>query len=443
MKIQLSEHFTYKKLFRFTLPSICMMIFMSIYGMVDGFFVSNFVDERAFVSVNFIMPVLMLIGAIAFMLGTGGSALVAKTLGEGDKEKANSLFSLFVYTAIVIGVVLGIISILCIRPIAALLGASREMMGYCLPYARIVLAVLPFTMLQYAFHSFFATAEKPGFGFIVTVVAGCTNMLLDALFIIVFHWGVKGAAAATAISQFVGGLIPLVYFAVSKKNSIRLGKAKIDIPALVKASGNGMSEFLSNVAMSVVGMLYNAQLLRYAGENGIAAYGVLMYVGFLFFSVFIGYCTGTAPIVSYHYGAKNEEELKSLLHKSLRIIIVSSVAMVVLSQALAYPLSLVFVGYNPTLVALTRRAFFFYSFLFAFAGVSILGSSFFTALNNGLVSAAIAFLRVAFFQIVAVLVFPLIWGTDGIWLSVVFSDFAAMVTAIVCFIANRKKYNYW
>ena len=244
------------------------------------------------------------------------------------------------------------------------------------------------------------------------------------------------------MSQAVGGLIPFLYFIISKKNIIRLGKTKTDLRALAKASYNGMSEFLSNIAMSVVGMLYNAQLMRYAGENGVAAYGVLMYVGMIFFSVFIGYCTGTAPIVGYHYGARNKEEVKSILSKSMRIIVVVSLFMVGLAQILSHPLSVLFVGYNPTLVALTKRAFFFYSFVFAFAGISILGSSFFTALNNGLVSAAIAFLRVAFFQILAVLIFPLFWGTDGIWVSVVFSDFAAMATAIICLIANKKKYGY-
>jgi len=442
MKIQLSEHFTYRKLFKFTLPSILMMAFMSIYGIVDGFFVSNFVDERAFVSVNFIMPVLMLLGSIGFMLGTGGSALVAKTLGEGDSEKANKLFSLFVYTAMGVGAVLGITGIVFIRPIAAMLGASEEMLDYCVPYARIILAVLPLNMLQYAFNSFFSTAEKPILGFIVTVAAGCSNMLLDALFIVVFKWGVKGAAFATASSQAIGGIIPLLYFFISKKNILRLGATRMDIRALARASYNGMSEFLSNVAMSVVGMLYNMQLMRYAGENGVAAYGVLMYVGMIFFAVFIGYSTGTAPIVSYHYGAKNTNEVRNVFRKGLRVIIAASVAMVGLALALSHPLSMLFVGYNPTLVALTKRAFFFYSFVFAFAGVSIFSSSFFTALNNGFVSAAISFLRVAFFQFLGVLIFPLLLGTDGIWVSVGFSDFAAMVTAIVCLLINRKKYGY-
>ena len=442
MQVKLSEHFTYKKLLTFTLPSILMMIFMSIYGVVDGYFVSNFAGEVPFAAINFIYPVIMVFGAVGFMFGAGGSALIAKTLGEGDKEKANRLFSMFVYTIFILGVVLSVLGIAFIRPIAELLRADDDMMEYCIVYARIIFAVMPLNMLQFAFQTFFSTAEKPTLGFIVTLIAGCANILLDALFVAVFHWGLVGAAAATAISQALGGIIPVIYFFCPNKSILRLGKTSLDMPAMWKAITNGMSEFLSNVSMSVVGMLYNAQLMEYAGKKGVSAYGVLMYVGMIFIAVFIGYSMGMAPIIGFHYGAENEQEVKNVVKKSLILMGVTSVAMVLFSLALAYPLSMLFVGYNDELVKMTIRAFYFFSFCFLFAGLGIFGSSFFTALNNGFISALISFLRTMLFQVVAVLVFPLIWGLDGIWISVVFADFASAVVAVICLLANKKKYRY-
>lgn len=442
MKVKLSEHFTYKKLLKFTLPSIAMMIFTSIYGVIDGFFVSNFAGETQFAGVNFIMPFIIVFGSIGFMFGSGGSALIAKTQGEGDNEKANRLFSLFVYAIFIAGVALSIVGIVFIEPIAVFLGASDAMLGYCVTYGRIILSVLPLNMLQYAFQTFFSTAEKPTLGFIVTLIAGFTNIILDALFIAVFKWGVAGAAVATAISQAVGGILPLIYFFRKNDSVLRLGKTNFDFNALVKAASNGVSEFLSNVAGAVVGMLYNAQLMKYAGESGVSAYGVLMYVGMIFFAIFIGYSMGTAPIVGYHYGAENKDEVKNVFRKSLVIIVITSVAMVCLALALSYPLSALFVGYNENLVAITLRAFGFYSFGFLFSGIAIYGSSFFTALNNGFVSALISFLRAMVFQVIAVLVFPLIWDVDGIWVSIVFADFAAACVSVICLLANKNKYNY-
>ena len=442
MKVKLSEHFTYKKLLIFTLPSILMMIFTSIYGVVDGYFISNFAGEIPFSAINFIMPVILVLGSVGFMFGSGGSALIAKTLGEGDEKKANQLFSMFVYTIFIAGVVLSVLGIIFVRPVAEMLGASDNMMEYCVVYARIILAVLPLNMLQYAFQTFFSTAEKPTLGFVVTLIAGFTNIILDALFVAVFHWGVEGAALATAISQAVGGIIPLIYFFRPNKSILRLGKTNLDMRAMRKAMSNGLSEFLSNVSMSIVGMLYNAQLMKYAGEHGVSAYGVLMYVGFIFVAVFIGYSMGTAPIIGFHYGAENTAEVKNLLKKSLIAIGVTSVGMVLLALGLAYPLSMLFVGYNAALVEMTIRAFYFYSFCFLFAGLGIFGSSFFTALNDGLVSALISFLRTLVFQVIAVLIFPLIWELDGIWISAVFADFASAIVAVICLIANRKKYKY-
>ncbi len=442
MNIQLSDHFTYKKLFRFTLPSIVMMIFTSIYGVVDGYFVSNFVGKTPFAAVNFIMPFLMILGAIGFMFGTGGSALISKTMGEGRQEKAKRLFSLLVYLSLFCGIVITVLGLLFLRPVASLLGAEGEMLENCVSYGRIILIALPAFMLQMEFQSFFITAEKPQLGLAVTVAAGVTNMVLDGLFVGVFRWGLAGAAAATAISQVVGGFIPLIYFLRPNSSSLRLTKTTFDGKAVIRTCTNGSSELMSNVSMSLVGMLYNAQLIKYAGEDGVAAYGVLMYVSMIFIAAFLGYSIGTAPVIGFHYGAENHTELKSLLKRSLVIIGSFSLGMVVLSEVLAYPLSKIFVGYDKGLLELTLRGFVIYSFCFLFAGGSIFGSSFFTALNNGLISALISFLRTLVFQVATVVILPLFWKIDGIWLSIVVAELLSFVVTVLFLIAKRKKYHY-
>ncbi len=442
MKIQLSDSFDYKKLLRFTFPSIIMMVFTSIYGVVDGFFVSNFVGKTPFAAVNFIMPFLMILGTVGFMFGTGGSALIAITMGAGDKERAKRLFSLFIYVSAICGILIGALGIVVIRPVAAWLGAEGELLDNCVVYGRIILAVLPALILQYEFQSFFITAEKPKLGLAVTVAAGVANMVLDAVFVGMLRWGLVGAAAATAISQSVGGIIPLVYFGRPNTSLLRLTRTKFDGRALLKACANGSSELMSNISMSVVGMLYNIQLMKYAGEDGVAAYGVLMYVNMIFLAAFIGYSVGVAPVVGYHYGAGNHEELKGLLKKSLVLIGIFSVGMVVLAEGLARPLALIFVGYDPELLDMTLRGFLVYSFSFLFAGLAIYGSSFFTALGNGLVSALISFLRTLVFQVAAVLIFPLIWGLDGIWFSIVAAELVAALVTVAFLVGKRKKYHY-
>lgn len=440
--IQLSDHFTYKKLLRYTLPSVIMLVFTSIYGVVDGFFVSNFVGKTPFTAVNFIMPFLMILGSLGFMFGTGGGALIAKTLGEGDREKANKTFSLIVYVSAAGGLVLAALGILFIRPFAVLLGAEGQLLTDSVTYGRIILLAIPAYILQFEFQCLFATAEKPTLGLLVTVAAGLTNMVLDALFVAVLPWGLEGAAAATAISQCVGGIIPLIYFSRPNGSLLKLGKTGMDLKALGKTCANGSSELMSNISMSIVSMLYNVQLLKYAGEDGVAAYGVLMYISLVFQAVFIGYSVGTAPVIGYHYGAQNHGELKGLLKKSLLIILSFAAAMFTAAYMLAKPLSQIFVGYDAGLLDLTVRAFSFFSFSFLFSGVAIFGSSFFTALNNGLVSAAISFMRTLIFQVAAVLIFPLIWDVDGIWLSIVAAEGMAVAVTVLFLKTQRKRYHY-
>lgn len=442
MRIQLSDHFTYKKLIRFTMPSIIMMIFTSIYGVVDGFFVSNIVGKTPFAAVNFIMPVLMILGAFGFMFGTGGSALIAKTIGEGKREKANRIFSLLVYGTLILSAVLSAVSIIFMPQIAKALGAEGQMLGDCILYARLILLALPFYMLQFEFQSFFVVAEKPKLGLYVTVASGVANMVLDALFMAAFRWGLAGAATATAISQVIGGIIPLVYFCRDNTSLLKLTKTKYDGRALLKTCTNGSSELMSNISMSLVGILYNIQLLKYAGENGIAAYGVLMYVNFTFLAAFIGFSVGSAPIISYHYGAQNHEELKNLRRKSTVIIAAFALLMFVMAEIFAYPLSYVFVGYDKVLMNMTLRGFLIFSFSFLFAGFAIFGSGFFTALNDGLTSAVISFLRTIIFQVAAVLILPLIWELDGIWISIVVAEVMAVIITAVFLVAKQKRYKY-
>lgn len=407
-----------------------------------AFFVSNFVGKTPFAAVNFIMPFLMILGAFGFMFGTGGSALISKTMGEGDKERAQQLFSLFIYVSVGCGVVIAAAGIIFIRPVAALLGADGTMLEDCVRYGRIILIALPAYMLQFEFQSFFVAAEKPHLGLVVTIAAGVTNMTLDALLVAVFSLGLVGAAAATAISQCVGGIIPLIYFLCPNSSILRLTRTKFDGRALFKACTNGASELMSNISMSIVGMLYNMQLIKYAGENGVAAYGVLMYVNFIFLAAFIGYSVGTAPIIGYNYGSGNHSELKNLLKKSLCLIGIFSVAMVVAAEGLAHPLASMFVGYDLELFKMTLRGFMIYSFSFLFSGIAIFGSSFFTALNDGLISALISFLRTLVFQVAAVLVFPLIWGIDGIWVSIVAAELMAVSVTVMFLLMKRKKYHY-
>lgn len=441
-QMSFSEHFGYGKLIKFSLPAVIMLVVTSVYGVVDGFFVSNFVGKSPFAAVNFIMPFLLVIGCVGFMFGTGGGALIAKTMGEGDDRKANETFTMIVVVSIACGFILAAVGYAVIEPIAKLMGAEGDLLEYSLHYGRIILAAIPFYVLQYEFQCLFATAHKPKLGLWVTIAAGLTNVILDAVFVAWIGWGLTGAAVATALSQAVGGVAPLIYFARKNNSLLRFTKFKFDIKALAQSVFNGSSELLSNISVSLVGMLYNVQLLKYAGENGVAAYGVLMYVNLVFQAIFLGFSVGTAPVISYNFGAGNCDELKTLRKQCFVVIAITAVLMCALAEALAGPLALMFVGYDETLMEITEHAFLIYSFCFLFSGFAIFGSSFFTALNDGGVSALIAFLRTLVFQVTAVFVLPELIGLDGIWLSVVVAEIMAVIVTAVLIIAKRKKYGY-
>lgn len=442
MKIQLSDHFTYSKLIRFVLPSIGMLIFISIYGVVDGLFVSNFVGETPFAAVNFIMPVIMALGGLGFMLGTGGSAIVGQLLGEGREEAARKAFSLIVYVTIVSGIALVVLGEIILKPTAILLGAEGEMLSYCLRYGRILLLGTPAFMLQNIFQSFLVTAERPGLGLSFTLAAGLTNIVLDLVLVGIFPFGVEGAAWATILSNLVGGVAPFFYFFFNRKNHLYLTATQLNWRTLSKACTNGSSELMTNLSMSLVNILYNFQLIRLAGENGVFAYGVIMYVNFIFISLFIGYAVGTAPIISFHYGAGNEEELRSLLKKSVVLTAGAGLSMLVLAEVLASSLTLLFVGDNPILYELTRNGFMLYSLSFAVCGLNIFSSSFFTALGDGFTSAAISFLRTLVFQLVILMTLPIVLGIDGVWLAIVVAELLALVVSIVLLKVKQAKYGY-
>lgn len=442
MKISLSDHFTYRKLLKFVAPSAVMMMFTSIYGVVDGLFVSNYVGKVPFAAINLVMPFIMILGGIGFMIGTGGSALVSKTLGEGDRKKANRYFTMMIYLSLICGVAASVIGFVFIRPISYLLGATDTMIGDCVEYGRMIFLFTTAFMMQNVFQSFLVTAEKPRLGLLATVGAGVTNMALDAWFIVGLGWGVKGAALATGISQTVGGILPLIYFLRPNSSLLKITRTKLEGRPVFLAVTNGSSELMSNISASVVSMIYNIQLMKFAGEDGVAAYGVLMYVQFVFIALFIGYAIGSAPIIGYHYGAINHSELKNMLKKSIVIMSISGIIMTLLAQALALPLAKVFVGYDEGLFDMTVHAFRVFSFSFILAGINIFASSFFTALNNGAVSAAISFLRTLIFQSTAVIVLPMIWELDGIWLSITVAEVFALIISVTFLVTKRKKYNY-
>lgn len=442
MKIQLSEHFTYSKLLRFVLPSIIMMIFTSIYGVVDGLFVSNYVGKTAFASVNLMMPMLMGFSALGFMIGTGGSAIVGKTLGEGKKELANEYFSMLIYVTLVGGVVLSLLGAVLVRPVAILLGADGSLLDNCVLYGRIVFCSMPAFMLQNVFQSFFVTAEKPKLGLYVIITAGVTNMILDYLFIAVFGWGLAGAAIATVCGECIGGLFPVLYFSRQNSSLLRLCRARFNGNVLLKTCTNGSSELMTNLSSSIVNSLYNLQLMKVAGENGVAAYGAIMYINFIFIAIFLGYSIGSAPLVSYHYGAGNHEELKNLYGKSMRLVGTWGILLFALAQLIAAPLSRIFVGYDAELYTLTCHGLRIFCLTYLLNGFNIYGSSFFTALNNGLLSALISFLRTLVFQISSVLLLPALFGINGIWSSVTVAELLTLCVTVTCLVQQKKRYHY-
>ncbi len=418
-----------------------MMIFTSIYGVVDVIFVSNVVGSGAFTSVNLVMPAVVIISTFGFMIGAGGSAVVSKTLGEGDKTNANRYFSMLIYFEIIVGIISTVLGLFTLKPILHLVGATEDLVGNCLNYGRILLLGIPFFILQSSLHSFLIVANKPNFGLIISIVSGLINISLDALIVWLLNLGVAGAAAATVISEAVGAVIPLIYF-IFKSDSITLVKTKIEKTPIIKACTNGSSEMVTNISMSLVNVLYNIQLLKYAGADGICAYGIIMYVSFLFSGTFIGYSIGSAPIISYNYGAQRTDELKSLLNKSIRILAVASITMTALAEIFANQMASIFVGYDENLQLLTANAIRLFSISYLLSWLNAFSSSFFTALNNGLVSALISFSRTFLFQLTMILVLPLVFKLNGIWLSEFSAEFLTAFLSIITILANKIKYNY-
>ncbi len=449
-RIQLSDHFTYGRLFRFVLPPIVMMIFTSIYSIVDGLFVSNFDPGLPFAALNLIFPLIMILGGVGFMLGTGGTAVVAKYLGQGDRERANRVFSMLVYSTVVIGVVLAAAGILACRPVSVWLcegeknitAAERELLAeYCVLYGSIILAALPMFMLQNVFQGFFVTAEKPKLGLYVTVLAGCCNILLDAL--LVPAMGLKGAAIATAISQTVGGLVPLLYFSRKNDSLLQLGKARFEARTFWGICINGSSELMTNISSSIVSVLFNAQLMKFVGYNGVSAYGIIMYLSFIFIAVFIGYAIGSAPVIGYNYGAENKAELKNIVRKSLFLTAAVGAVMTVISFCFAGLLSGIFAAGDDVLFGLAKHGMRVYSFSFLISGINIFASSMFTALSNGGVSALISFLRTLVFQVLAVTILPIFFAVEGIWASIVVAEGLSCLVSFGLLFGLKNKYGYF
>lgn len=443
MAVQLNEHFTYKKLFKAVIPSVLMMVFISIYSIVDGLFVSNVVGDTAFASLNLIYPVLMIVGAIGFMIGTGGSALVSKTLGEGTREKANQYFSMFIWLTLILGIIFSTILYFLTPTLTIALGAEPDMIDYCITYGRICLIFQTCFIVQNAFQAFFVTAEKPHLGLFLSLVSGICNIILDSLLIVVLDMGLAGAALATGISQFIGAVVPIFYFVFKKDLMIKLGKPVFKIKPIVKGCINGISELVTNISASIVSIVYNYQLMTFVGKDGVSSYGVILYAQFIFLAIYFGYSMGTAPIIGFNYGAKNKKELQNIFKKSLKIIGISGIVLVGLSELLVRPISLIFVSYNQELLKLTIRGFRIYALSFIICGFNIFSSAFFTALNNGIASLLLSLGRTFVYQILAVIILPLLLGIDGIWSSIIISETLALITTILFFIFMNKKYGYY
>lgn len=440
--IQLQDHFTYRRLLRYVFPSIMMLIFTSFYVLVDGYCVSNYAGKTEFAALNLIVTFPILLGAFGFMFGTGGSALVARILGGKEEEKAYQTFTLITVSLIVLGIVTSIPSIIYLKPIALLLGATEELLGPCLVYGTILIAGNTFYILQNYFQSFMVVAERPGFGFAITVLSGITNIILDFILVGYFKGGIRAAAIASVISQMVGSLIPLVYFMSHNRSKLHFEWFHFNNKALIETCINGSSELLSNISMGLISMLYNLQLLKVAGENGVAAYGVLMYVNFIFTSTFFGYNVGSSPIVSYHYGAKNTDELKNMFRKGIMIIVCAGIMMTTACILFAPALSSLYVGYDKVLYDMTVHGFYVYSASFLMLGLNAFASSFFTALGDGVTSAIISFLRTGVFQCLAILTLPNLFGINGIWCSVIVAEGLSLIVSFSLLYIKRHIYNY-
>ena len=441
-RIQLSDHFTYRRLFLFVLPTIANMIFLSIYGIVDGLFISNFAGKVAFASVNVTFPIFSILGVFGLMIGTGGSAIIGKKLGEQEPEKANGYFSFFVYICIAVGVIMAIAGVFVLRPAIELIGVEQEMLPYCMVYGTIGMITLPCYMLQFLFQILFVTAEKPRLGFWITVITGVTNIVLDFFFIVLFHWGVAGAAIATSISELIGGIVPLVYFIRPNDSLLRIGKPEVDYRAFRKACSNGLSEFVSTVSESVVTMLYNFQLLRIVGSDGVAAFGVMQYCTFIFFAIFAGYNMGAQPLFSYNQGAENLTEMKNLFRKSIILMECGGLAMFAILLIFARPLVSIFVGYDADLVDMAAHGMRIYALIFLTCGLNIFVTGMFTALNNGVISAIIATVRVVICEIGSVMILPIFFGLNGIWFAAAVAEAGSFIPVVLFTVKLRKRYGY-
>ena len=442
MSLKMSGHFTYKRLLRFVISPILMIICTAVYGVVDGFFISNYVGKLPFAAVNLVMPVDMVPVAIGFMIGEGGNALISKKLGENKRGLANQYFSLLIYTTAGIGVVLSLAGYTLMPAIADVLGANDQLKPYCVEYGRILFAAQFFYVLQNIFQSFFIAAGKPDLSLKVSLLSGGINVLLDVLFIVVLHWGVAGAAWATALGQVAGGMVPLVYFARKNSSLLQITRTRLNLPVLFKTFTNGSSDMVSVLSASVITALYNYQLLSIAGEDGVAAYGAIMYITFIFMSIYLGYASGSAPLISFQYGARNYGELHNLVRKSIILMLGMGMVITVTAEWLAAPLLGAFVGYDGDLFSMTIHGYRMYVLSFLLMGLNIWGAALFTALNNGLVSAAISFLRTFGFEMAAVLLLPLWLGIDGIWISIFVAELCTCFFTVYFVVRKREVYHY-
>lgn len=438
----IAQEFNLISLLRFVAPTVVMLVFMSLYQMVDAVFVSKFVGENALSALNIVYPFPSIVIAVSIMLATGGSAIIARNMGEGKEKEAKENFSFIVLVGAVIGVAIATAGILFIEPLIYMLGATPSLYDYCYEYLFILVLSVPLSVFQMLFQSFFVTAGKPHLGLTLTVLGGVSNIVLDYVFIVLCGFGVSGAALATSIGYSIPGLFGLIYFAVSRKGTLYFVKPVFRWGVLFKCCINGSSEMVNNLAVAVTTFLFNVLMLKYEGEAGVAAITIVLYAQFLMTSAFMGFSSGIAPVVSFNYGSGNVRQLKKIFKISVWVIAVVSAAVFVIAETCSDVVIMVFTPAGSEVFGLTKYGFAIFSFSFLCTGMNIFASALFTAFSNGKISAILSFLRTFVFLTACLLFLPLFWGVDGIWLAVPVAEVMALFVSVYYLVRFKKVYQY-
>ena len=436
----LSRAYTLSGLVRFALPSMVMMVFLSVYTIVDGIFISNFVGTLALGAVNIIFPLISLEMGLGIMLATGSNAIIARRLGEGDAALARQNFSLVVLVAVVCGLMVEGLALLFLPQIIDLLGASAAQYPYCRDYPRAMLLFAPALFLQVGFQSYFVTAGRPKLGLLVMVGAGLVNIGLD--YLLIPRLGVAGAGLATGLGYMVPAMAGLCFFARPRGGDLYLVRPSLERGLLWRACLNGSSEMVSNMANAVSTFLFNIMFMRCYGEDGVAAITMALYFQFVFAAVYFGYSGGVAPIISYKFGNGDTAGLRQVVRDSFRFILGISLLNFTVAILVSAPALLLFAGGNREVASIAQEGFPLFAVSFLFAGVGIFASNMFTALSDGVTSALISFMRTLLFLALAILLLPLVFKEAGLWAAISVAEGMGALVALVCLVLRRPQYQY-